>query len=503
LIATYTPPIEPAQSLIGPDVCRFLNVERRCNSPSDWNAADVTQLWTFNLHYFDDLNARDASSRTEWHRLWIERWVKENPPGVGAGWGPYPLSRRIVNWVKWVCRGNVLPVSCYESLAIQTRWLMDCIEYHILGNHLFTNAKALVHAGLFCDGPEAQRWFDRGFAILERQIQEQILADGGHFELSPMYHAAILEDMLDLVNVLSAFGRTTPRVWLDSITRMQKWLKSMTHADGRIAFFNDAAFGIAPESGELDAYAVRLGLPTLESARVPLVALNPSGYLRANKGDALLICDCASVGPDYQPGHAHADTLSFELSFGNQRVFVNSGTSVYGNDEERQRQRGTRAHNTIVVDGLNSSEVWAGFRVARRARVKLLSATSNRDNQSVVIEATHDGYRHLRGSAEHRRRWTLTEGALRIDDSLNGRFRNAEAYLHTHPIVAVQRVGPRQVNLSWPNGGRLAVSFDDAAEVRIEASTWHPEFGVSNANRCIAVRLTGNSLVTRMSWPRP
>ena len=81
----------------------------------------------------------------------------------------------------------------------------------------------------------------------------------------------------------------------------------------------------------------------------------------------MALLDVAPVGPDYLPGHAHADTLSFELSLFGQRVLVNSGTSQYEAGPERSRQRGTAAHNTVIVDGHDSSEVWAGFRVARRA----------------------------------------------------------------------------------------------------------------------------------------
>ena len=67
------------------------------------------------------------------------------------------------------------------------------------------------------------------------------------------------------------------------------------------------------------------------------------------------------MGPDYIPGHAHADTLSFELSIGAQRVFVNSGTSEYGLSPKRLNQRKTAAHNTVEVDGKDSSQVWSGL----------------------------------------------------------------------------------------------------------------------------------------------
>src|SRR5262249_30785534 len=158
--------------------------------------------------------------------------------------------------------------------------------------------------------------------------------------------------------------------------------------DGEIAFFNDAAFGMASAPAEIEAYAQRLGLPPTVDDGAQLICLQSSGYLCARAGDAWLVCDCAAVGPDHLPGHAHADTLSFELSVRRRRVLVNSGTSEYGVGSERQRQRGTGAHNTVRVDGSDSSEVWSGFRVARRARPCLHGAQS--ESHTICIDASHD-----------------------------------------------------------------------------------------------------------------
>jgi uncharacterized heparinase superfamily protein len=495
--AEYVTPIQPAPTLVAPDVFRFLNVERRCATASDWRPGNATKLWIYNLHYFDDLNARDAAARAAWHRNLLERWIAENPPGRGDGWEPYPVSRRIVNWVKWTARGNVLSADCRSSLAVQTRWLMDRLEYHILGNHLLANAKALLHAGLYFDGGEAERWFARGLAIVERELCGQVLADGGHFELSTMYHAVVVADLLDLVNLLRAHGRVPPAEWLTAIAGMQRWLRVMSHPDGDIAFFNDAAFGVAPTFAEIDAYAARLALPASTEVSEPVAVLEASGYVRVLAGPAYLICDCAPVGPDHLPGHAHADTLSFELSLAGGRVLVNSGTSLYGTDIERQRQRGTAAHNTVVVDGQDSTEVWAGFRVARRARARLHGATST---LPAVVEASHDGYRRLPGRNEHRRRWTLDERSLRVEDQVSGGFRSAEACFHIHPDVEARVSSPCEVALTGPGGLSARMVFDGANAMAVHAGTWHPQFGVAVANRCITARFSGPLLVTHVYW---
>jgi uncharacterized heparinase superfamily protein len=455
-------------------------------------------LWAYNLHYFDDLNAFGAEERAAAHSRLLERWVRENPPGQGIGWHPYPTARRIVNWSKWALRGNELARDCEESLAVQARWLRRNLEYHLLGNHLLADAKALLYAGLHFGGVEGDEWCAKAMSLLERELAEQVLPDGGHFELSTMYHALVLEDLLDIVNVLIANGLTVPAVWREATGSMQRWLQAMSHPDGNISFFNDAAFDVAPTVAELDAYAIRLGLSTPSLPPESFVVLRESGYVRAALGPAHLLCDCAAIGPNYLPGHAHADTLSFELSIGAERVFVNSGTSEYGTGAERQRQRGTAAHNAVVVDGMDSSEVWSGFRVARRARARLSSATYTNDIAS--IEASHDGYKRLYGGGDHRRQWVLESGSLSVDDAVGGRFHDAIAYFHLHPGVTAEMRDGRNVALRTQGGVELEMSFSGASRVELEPGTWHPGFGLAVPNYRIIASFAGSSLSTRIAW---
>lgn len=493
----YTEPIAPKPSLVAPDRFRFLNVERGCSHGADWDPPDVARLWTYNLHYFDDLNAEHSSTRKAWHEVLLQRWVAENPPGLGPGWEPYPVSRRIVNWIKWTLAGNVLPPECHASLAIQARWLVGKLEYHILGNHLFANAKALVYAGVYFSGEESGGWYSRGMDIVARELEEQVLPDGGHFERSTMYHAAALEDLLDLINVLRACERDVPATWRSIADRMQRWLRAMIHPDGQIAFFNDAALDIAPTLADLESYSARLGLQVAQDAAEPLVVLGDSGYVHATVGPAHLICDCAPVGPDYLPGHGHADSLSFEMSLGGRRVLVNSGTSEYGTGVERLRQRGTAAHNCVVIDGQDSSEVWGGFRVARRARARLVRAACVHD--VATVEASHDGYRRLPGRNEHSRRWVLDPHSLTIEDRIEGTFHTAEAWFHIPPDIEVRHSGEAEVLLRWSTHGSAQLTFAGAT-VRVVDDTWHPRFGVSLATRAVVALFSGATLTTRLCW---
>lgn len=382
--------------------------------------------------------------------------------------------------------GNALPEEAIASLAVQTRWLTRRLEWHLLGNHLFANAKALIFAGLHFAGEEAQSWLERGLEILKREIPEQIGPDGGQFEFSPMYHALALEDMLDLINVAQAYGREDLATsWRSRVPSMRQWLEVMSHPDGDLAFFNDTAIGIAPSNAELRDYASRLDIRTAD-IMPPLTHLESSGYVRMQVGPFTLLADLARIGPDYLPGHAHADTLSFELSWAGHRVFVNSGTSEYGTGPERLRQRGTAAHNTVIIEGQNSSEVWSGFRVGRRARPQAISVGVD-ERGTQYAQATHDGYRHLRGRPLASRRFELNERGLLITDSISTNAQ-AEARFHLHPLVSIKSMTSDCVVLVLPGGGQLRLQCT-GDPLRLENSTWHPEFGVSIPNHCLVLPL--------------
>lgn len=507
--AQWVEGIERPISMLGPQTFRFLNEEHDVEQ-SSWDSPGLSKLWRYNLHYFDDLNSVDAAARTEWHQRLLTLWVVENPPGVGSGWEAYPTSLRIVNWIKWSLRGNALSEACARSLSAQTRWLSKRLETHLLGNHLFVNAKALVFSGLYHDGLEADAWLERGLQILGRELPEQLLNDGAQFELSPMYQALAYEDVLDLCSIFTTYASALParfRHLADAfrglVPQMSSWLRAMSHPDGEIAFFNDAAFGVAATIGALDSYAIRLGLGTAGAAtgtRSTLSYLKESRYARVEIGDLVAIMDLAEVGPDYLPAHAHADTLSFECSLFGQRVFVNSGTSVYSADAERQRQRGTAAHNTVVVNGENSSEVWGGFRVARRARTEELNMHAT---PPVTIRCAHDGYRRLAGKPTHVREWRFEPGLLEVKDVVRGGFESASAIFHLHPWVEISSVrngdNSSEVDLRLDSGesARLAIA---GGELVIEPSTWHPEFGKSIASRRLAVHFRGTTVTTRLTW---
>jgi uncharacterized heparinase superfamily protein len=233
-----------------------------------------------------------------------------------------------------------------------------------------------------------------------------------------------------------------------------------------------------------------------------------SGYLRYQSVALMALLDVAPVGPDYNPGHAHADNLSFELSLFGRRLIVNSGTSLYEESDERHRQRSTRAHNTVEVDGENSSEVWKSFRVARRAYPRDLEIRESHDE--TVVSCAHDGYRRLRGKPMHRREWRFREGEMVVKDRVeftgNSLFAakaaptHAIASFHLHPEIGVEAAGEGNVFCLTIGPDRIARFSCEGGVAEIEDTSWHPEFGLRIPNKVIRCRFEGERLTCRLRW---
>ena len=496
--------VQPAAretSLLAPTRQRFLGAEHDL-AQVGWDSPALPLLWRYNQHYFDDLHASNAGGRREWHRALMGRWIDENPPARGTGWAPYPASLRIVNWIKWFLGGEAPPQEWLASLAVQVRWLERRLEWHLLGNHLFVNAKALIFAGLYFEGPEAARWLVTGLDILEHEMAEQILADGGQFERSPMYHALALEDLLDLLNVLRALGGSTANDSAQRLamaleprtSRMLHWLRCLSHPNGTLARFNDTAEGIAPPTLELERYAAALGIVAAPAPGEGVLPLQPSGYVRATRGAAVALLDVAPIGPDYLPGHAHADTLSFELAVYGFELVVNRGTSEYGDGRRRQSERGTQAHSTVQVGAHDSSEVWAGFRVGRRARPREVQV------QGWTVSAAHDGYAHLPGRPLHYRSWHLEAQSLHIVDRVEPLPNEpCVARFHLAPGLQCEPDGEGQFRV-LREGRMLAHASVGVGVGRLEPWQHARRFGELVPATTLAVTLQAGVADVRWSW---
>ena len=198
------------------------------------------------------------------------------------------------------------------------------------------------------------------------------------------------------------------------------------------------------------------------------------------------------------PGHAHADTLSFELSFSKHRVFVNSGTSDYENNKIRLNERSTASHNTVVVDNQDSSETWGSFRVARRALPSNLSL-SEIDDQ-VDISCSHDGYKRLSGKVIHHRKWQFQKNSFKVEDNILGKASNAIGFYHFHPNVTVVAIRPECYKLVISNSLNLVLEIKKGKS-RLIDTFYSPQFGLRIPNQSIQVALDENKFsVVSLKW---
>lgn len=512
---SWSAPLSTHHILKGAQQLCFLgeSIDLADPSPDFWSPATRSKLWVYNLHYFDVLNTSEAQTEPVLMNTLIDHWIVHHGSMRGVGWEPYPTSLRMVNWITWFSKypHSVKP-EWLQSLDQQAQVLRKRVEYHLLANHVFENAKALIFVGTYLDGKSADRYLKQGLKILDRELVEQFLNDGGHVERSPMYHATLLHDLCDLVHLAQCCEHpallSRKVAWQSVIQKGLLWLEAMSHPDGEIAFFNDAAFGIAPRVKELKQYAARHlllheGFP---QAITDLHPSNLSATLFLNSGyctftfdpQSKLILDTAPIGPDYQPGHAHADTLSFELSLEGQRVFVNSGTSTYALNPQRAFERSTTAHNTITINGADSSEVWAGFRVAKRAYPIDFSMNSKEGGYSV--RCGHTGYLRLKGRPIHHRTWDIKTNSLHIHDVITGHFKEAVSRLHLHPDVQVQQSSDQQIHCTLANGKTVEITVEKPAKIELKPATWHPYFGSSIASTCVVVVFSRQSQIIQITW---
>lgn len=457
----------------------FLNRSHDFSSDINWNYSDQGRLWAYNLNYFDFLNQENCLME---EGLGLIRNYLAELQRRDVGLEPYPTSLRIMNWVKFLAAHQIRDEEIDSALYLQALHLMDNLEYHLLGNHLLENGFALLFAAaLFPEGPFARKAEE----IVVAELEEQILFDGAHFELSPMYHQIILDRLLDCINILQSNNALTHLLPLlrDKGSLMLGWLRQMATSNGEIPLLNDSAFGIAPTAPQLFSYAERLGVPT------SLRPLGASGYRKIGKAGYELVADVGNIGPDYIPGHAHSDTFNFVLHVQGKPVIVDTGTSTYDVCERRLVERGTAAHNTVQLDGLEQSEVWGSFRVARRAYVRDL--VEERDE----ISAWHDGY--CRIGARHARKFHFSDHGLQINDTVISKKKyTAVARIHFHPDIEVALEGDAVV------AGPVRVTFTGSDSVTLNDYQYAPQFNTLLPAKVVEIGF-GSSLITNISIGSP
>jgi len=440
-------------------------IESAIQSPEQapWRLKEISRRQIYHANYCDFLNVdlsgpEDSELLHRATRIALS-WCDQNPRGTEIGWGPFFLSLRIVNWAKYLARNAARAEMIGDgahiervlaSLRVQILSLESRLERELLANHLLKNAKALIFAGALLEAPEGDRWRRLGQQILREQITEQILPDGGHIERSPMYHAWILDDLLDIQNLFRYCPPEKPESALEvsgCIEKMAAYLSQIIHPDGEIPTAE-----ILSDAGASTTNASHNG--------IEVKAMCETGYatIRDPTARSFLIFDCGPLGPDYQPGHGHSDVLSYELTLHGQRVIVDTGVSSYERDPERYYERSTAAHNTVRVDGSEQAEIWGGFRVGRRPAVSSIRCGETAGCQ--FVRGTHFGYKHL--NVVHSRAIIRLKGDSWVFvDTLSGKgSHKVESFIHLHPAIRVLPCTEVQISSPDMMVPRWVLEFD-------------------------------------------
>jgi uncharacterized heparinase superfamily protein len=380
--ADRPPPLEP---LVGGgiDLWRSSAFE-----PAGLAGNGTERLRIFHAHYGEEVLGLARKGDDDGARALMEAWIGQNPPRLGDAWHPYPLSTRVGNWLAALAlTPQATTTLITESLWRQLLHLESNVEDDILGNHVIRNARALVLGGAAF---RSARILDAGLTLLGRELPEQVLSDGGHYERSPCYHLVVLRDLLEIE---AAVPDSVPTNVLE---RMRHYAAALSRPDGAPALFNDGTLDLAP----------KLDLPS----PVDGLSLFPeTGYAVIRTDRIWLAFDCGPPSPPHLPAHAHADALSFQLWLDGKAVVVDPGTYTYEAGPERDWFRGTPAHSTVAVDG-DQFELWGSFRSGPLPRVELLEATDG------VLAAAVTG----RTGVRHERRLELDRDELRVHDRLDG-----------------------------------------------------------------------------------
>lgn len=428
-------PIPPSKKIIEKTGTGYhvtlLNLSKKYEHQIHWADDSYGQLWNYQLQYADFLK-QDGLTVIEKEDLLIElyEWLKSGKLKPE----PYPCSLRIMNLIRFLS-GNQENLNkkneLIDHLYSELLFLENRLEYHLLGNHLMENAFALLMGGTYF---QSVRWKDLANAIFLKQVPEQILKDGGHFERSPMYHLILLFRFLEVLYYQSPDSELYS-LFLKTSNQMLGWIDQMSFRNGDLAHFNDSTDHQAYSKKQILQMAQKCGI----SEYSPTI-LNESEYRRFENENASLLVDASGIKPDYQPGHAHADSLSFILYSHGKPIVIDPGVSTYEAGKRRNWERSTKAHNTVTFREQNTADVWGKFRVGKRPNVKMVEES---DAECILR------LRHKLESGdlfEHHRKFHFSHEYVEIFDSVTLN-EPVEGRIHLHPGIKIKELTKNKVIL--------------------------------------------------------
>lgn len=432
----------------------LLHHSENVNWNESWHVSGVTPLWEFNLHYFEYLLPLAKSYIDTGNDCYlikaksiINSWIQCNPiRDKGAGWDPYVISLRTINWLAFYSELNTVLENDSDfvhafntSLKEQYEYLYNHMEKDLLGNHYLENLKAgIILACYFQDNDSINEILNE----LKSQVSIQILPDGMHYELSPMYHKIVLEDMVRIASTLRA-NNLDYHWMIPVLQKMGNCLYSMEKDANRTPLFNDSGDNVSKSKKSLlESLSLLFNIIPVYKESFPY-----AGYYIFEKMLDGHICkiifDAGNPGPEYALGHAHCDALSFEVFFDGVPILVNCGTYAY-QDEKRLWYKSDKSHSTVSIKGYDQNECWSSFRVARYGKVAFCKRDDN------TIQAAFVNYKGVMII----RKITIIDKSIVIEDECEKGKTIESKFYFTLPIK-----GAEENSLYAPSFGMLQRSF--------------------------------------------
>lgn len=436
----------------------------------NWNDISFGKLWLYNLHYQQWLFAKDCDAE-----YWINKWIDDNPAYNGNGWEPYPLSLRIISWIKIFSTKNYSPSKkVINSISVQISALYSKLEFHIDANHLLENLFALYLSLSFLNDNTSKTLVvsNRIKKLFFKELDIQFLNDGGHYELSPMYHAIMLERILDILNILK------DKISLDEYKKLENiaskgldWLYNLSY-NGQYYLLNDSSYNGSRSALELFNYGNEI-IDWKKPHNLEVVNyLKDSGYIRIRKEQIDMIIDVGAVGPDHQLGHSHCDMLSYCLNINGVEIIGDSGNSEYVIGDNRKYCRSTSAHNTFQIKDVEQAEIWASHRIGHRGYPK---DTEISDKDSVVkIKGGATCYSWLKDNPNIERKFIIKNNYIEIfDEILCKKSYNGYSYINLLPDSKIIE-SDEGVAIELEN---IKILIKSQFKYDILQKTYCPEFG--------------------------
>lgn len=372
----------------------------------------------------------------------ISRWIDTNP----FSFGPHYVSAMECGLripVFFLCLKLLYPEDPTKSHLLLTAiyqhgwWISKRLSlYSSVGNHTIAESVGLIFAGaLFRETKEGKQWIEKGFSILKGELEHQILEDGGPAEQSLNYHRFVLDlywlsvDFLEKNNLYDC-SDIKPR-----LMRGEDFLDAFQHNGGNMPLIGDSDDGCAVAPG------IAPRRPKTNRIEKGIKVFKDSGYTVINTENKVTVTfDHGPLGMPPLYNHGHADALSITLTKEGRQILIDPGTYRYnGVPEWRRYFKGTRAHNTVTIDGLDQAVQETRFVWSHPYKVDLLNYSEQSDG--LFVEAAHNGYSRLKEPVWHKRSILFfRETNFIIKDSFTGRgVHDFELNYHVHPDATVSK----------------------------------------------------------------